>query len=273
MPTYLQTSGAISLNDINGVFGDGTDLNAYRGQAWYKANGTSGSFSSSNINFNEFYGTGPDAPYSLAYVTATSWDSNNLASYTFSGTSFGTASGSRLVVVAIIAKNTSTSSTAVALSSATIGGVSASINVQETSTGTQQPNVYIASAAVSGGTSSGSVVVNLSKTAGGCSIIVYNVPGATSSYATSSVENTSITTQSTSVGLVSSTAPLIAVAACTENSTTITFSSGLSGVDYQEGTTQNISYGGKGALASSGSVTVTYSKTASRGVLALASYS
>lgn len=271
MPTYLQTSGAISLNDIDGVFGYGTDLNSYRGQAWYTASGTSGTFSSSNIDFAEFYGTGPTAPYSLSYVTASAFDSNNITSYSFS-TSFGTASGSRLVVVAVVTKNTSTSSTAVSLSSATIGGVSASLNVQELSTGTQQPNVHIISAAVPGGTSSGTVVLNMSKTAGGCGIMVYNLPGATSVYATSSVENTTVTSQSTSVGLISSSAPLIAVASCRNGSSGLTFSGGLSGTDYT-GVASDNDYGVKGALASSGSVTVSYTRTVDRTVLALASYS
>ena len=271
MPTYLQTSGPISLDDIDSVFGYGTDLNSYRGQAWYKENGSSGTFSNSNLDFAEFYGTGLSAPYSVSYVTASSWDSGNLTSYSFS-TSFGSASGSRLVVIAITTKNTSTSSTAVALSSATIGGVGASINIQETSTGTQQPNVYIISAAVPGGTTSGSVVLNMSKTAGGCGIIVYNLPGATSAYNASSVENTSISSQSTSVSLVSSSAPLIAVASTTNNGVSLTFSGGLSGYDYRDISTDN-PYGAKGALASSGSITATYGSTVSRGVLAVVSYS
>lgn len=57
--TFLQTSGAISMSQINAVWGLGNSLSAYRGKTWYKANGTSGTFPSTNLSFNNFYGTGP----------------------------------------------------------------------------------------------------------------------------------------------------------------------------------------------------------------------
>lgn len=51
----LQSSGAISMSQINAEFGRGNNLNAYRGTAWYTDAGGSGTFSSGAISFSEFY--------------------------------------------------------------------------------------------------------------------------------------------------------------------------------------------------------------------------
>ena len=69
---YLQSSGAISMSDINGVFGRGNNLNAYRGTTWYTAAGGSGTFSSGAISFSDFYSKGPSAAFtpSLAGLAA-----------------------------------------------------------------------------------------------------------------------------------------------------------------------------------------------------------
>lgn len=47
----------ISLGDINTEFGLGTNLNAYRGGLWGKADNTSGVFPSGTINISDFYST------------------------------------------------------------------------------------------------------------------------------------------------------------------------------------------------------------------------
>jgi hypothetical protein len=67
MATYLPSSGAISLNDINNVFGRGRNLNAYRGTTYYTASGGPFTFSSGAISMNSFYGTGPSANFTLAF--------------------------------------------------------------------------------------------------------------------------------------------------------------------------------------------------------------
>lgn len=56
---YLPASGDLSMSAINTVFSRGTDLNSYRGTAWYTAAGGSGTFSSGTISFNDFYSKGP----------------------------------------------------------------------------------------------------------------------------------------------------------------------------------------------------------------------
>jgi hypothetical protein len=59
----LPSSGPLSLNQINNEFGRGRNLNAYRGTQWFTDGGSSGTFTSSNLGFDQFYGKRPDAPY------------------------------------------------------------------------------------------------------------------------------------------------------------------------------------------------------------------
>jgi hypothetical protein len=59
----LPSSGALSLNQINNEFGLGRNLNAYRGVTWYTDAGASGTFTSSNLGFNQFYDKRPTAPW------------------------------------------------------------------------------------------------------------------------------------------------------------------------------------------------------------------
>lgn len=63
---FLQTSGPISVGDIDiAWFGVLVlkNLNSYRGATWYKANGTTGTFSTGAISLSDFYGTGPRPAY------------------------------------------------------------------------------------------------------------------------------------------------------------------------------------------------------------------
>lgn len=59
----IKPSGySLSLNEINAEFGNGTNLNAYRGTTWFTANSSSGTFPSSNISINDFYSKRPYQP-------------------------------------------------------------------------------------------------------------------------------------------------------------------------------------------------------------------
>jgi hypothetical protein len=53
--TLPSSSSAISMQQINTEFGRGNDLNSYRGTTWSKDDGTSGTFSSSAISFDDFH--------------------------------------------------------------------------------------------------------------------------------------------------------------------------------------------------------------------------
>jgi hypothetical protein len=78
MATFLQSSGAISISDINSVFGRGNNLNAYRGTTYYTVagGGTASSFSGGAISMNSFYGTGP-SPNRVAISYTYSYDVAN----------------------------------------------------------------------------------------------------------------------------------------------------------------------------------------------------
>lgn len=275
MPTYLQTSGPISLDDIDAVFGYGTDLNSYRGQTWNKENGTSGTFSTSNLDFAEFYGTGLQPPYSVQYYdTPSGWDSNNLTTYTIPA-SWGTATSTRRVVVTVVAKQTSTGSASVFLNSATIGGVSATIDAQQTTTGTQYPYVAIISAIVSTSSANGNVVLTFNKTAGGVGISVYNVLGlSVGPYLGTGVQNTNVSSLTTNAGTFGDgiQKPTIAIAGTENNNATVSYSGAMSGYDYRFTGLGENAYGVKGAVGTTNSVTASYGSTVTVAVLACAIY-
>ena len=63
----LQSSGAISISQINAEFGRGNNLNAYRGTTWYTDAGGSGTFSSGAISMNAFYGKRATPAFTVAY--------------------------------------------------------------------------------------------------------------------------------------------------------------------------------------------------------------
>jgi len=63
----LQSSGAISISQINAEFGRGNNLNAYRGTTWYTDAGGSGTFSSGAISMSEFYGKRATPAFTVGY--------------------------------------------------------------------------------------------------------------------------------------------------------------------------------------------------------------
>jgi hypothetical protein len=83
MATFLQTGGAISMSQINGLFGRGNNLGAYRGTTYYTASGGPFTFPSGAISYSNFYGTGPSAS-GFATVSLATIPSNSYAFYTSS---------------------------------------------------------------------------------------------------------------------------------------------------------------------------------------------
>jgi len=73
----LPASGALSMSAINAEFGRGNNLNAYRGTVWYTDAGASGTFTSANLGFNQFYGKRPTSP-TFSFTISSSQTNANL---------------------------------------------------------------------------------------------------------------------------------------------------------------------------------------------------
>lgn len=109
--------------------------------------------------------------------TAQTSSGTNASSYTFSSTAIGTASSDRLIAVTFMAV-ANVPEAVLTLSSATIGGTTANIEIQQTSdSGSNDAVVGIITAAVPSGTTA-SIVLNFSASCFRAGIIVYSVTGA-----------------------------------------------------------------------------------------------
>lgn len=185
------------------------------------------------------------------------------SSYTFSGLSIGPTGSNRLVVVAVGWTN----STGIArtVSSATIGGVSATIQCQINDAASTAPGVAVLSAFVPTGTTA-TVVVNFSGNNRNCIVATYSAYNVASGTATDT--DTSIsgviagTSGSTSVTSTVSTDGFIVASglASSFDTTTITFSAGVSeDFELAQGTIR--ANAGSASGQTSGNKTVTVSGT------------
>jgi hypothetical protein len=110
-------------------------------------------------------------------------DDTNLTTYTFSSQSIGSASADRIVVVGIASRNTSASTV---INSVTIGGNTASIDVQDSNSTSNYNICGIASLLVTSGTTA-DIVVTFSGAQLRAGIAIYTVTGANETpYATNS---------------------------------------------------------------------------------------
>ena len=105
----------------------------------------------------------------------TAINASDFTTYTFTAQPLGSASSSRRIVVAVAGRHFST---AISVSSVTIGGVSAAIDV---ATGSALNTVAIASLAVPTGTT-GDVVITFSSGSQRCGIAMWTVDGAASTF-------------------------------------------------------------------------------------------
>ncbi len=130
----------------------------------------------------------------LTYLQETN-DASNLTTYTFAAQNLGTASADRYIRVAIKAR--SSDGGARTLSSVTIGGVGATINVQAHTSG---DSTAIAGASIPTG-ATGDIVVTWSGGMGDCNIGVWASTGDVSATATDSGSSTA-TPQTYSIDVV-----------------------------------------------------------------------
>lgn len=64
MTIKTSSSGSLSLAEIDAEFGLGQSLSSYRGVTWYTNAGATGTFSSTNLRFSDFYSKRKNAPTS-----------------------------------------------------------------------------------------------------------------------------------------------------------------------------------------------------------------
>lgn len=158
MATYLPSSGAISINDINTLFGRGNNLNAYRGTQYYTSSAGPFTFSAGAIDMNSFHGTGPTAnTFSFSIAGG---QNVNLRS---SAVSAGWNQASPLVcTISANIGSTSTGSPALTIAGSFPGGLSVTIN----------SGVYVVGAGGAGGAGSTSTAPGISGGAGGLALSV-----------------------------------------------------------------------------------------------------
>jgi len=72
----LPSSGPLSMSAINTEFGRGLNLNAYRGTSWFTAAGGSGTFTSTNLGFDQFYGKQLASPTFSFAISASQANAN-----------------------------------------------------------------------------------------------------------------------------------------------------------------------------------------------------
>lgn len=257
----LQASGTIDASDINTELGRSSD-------APFRLGGSSeralASVSSGAISLSDFYSKTTAAAEEVTFL-GSSITYSGTSSLTFSSVPFGTAGASRRIIVCVYGK---AGATGLALSSVTIGGVAATIHVNNAvDDGVSMSLVAaIVSASVTSGTS-GSVVPTFNKTVNDAGIGTFTAPtGATIS--------DTVTGQDSGVGALSAGGTITRVSggtliACVSGSvgaasTPLSFSNvsevydrrGLGEADFS---TRGRMAGGLGTNTASGNVSVSVS--------------
>ena len=189
-------------------------------------------------------------------------DTVGASTYTFSAATIGTAVAGRVVIVGVTWFN----DTARTLSSATIGGVSASILVQTGANGTIAVGSAIIAAVVPTGTTA-DVVVNMSGSTGGCAAGVWTASGLQSAAAFATGSNTTLA----ALGVSTSPAGFLIAVAANDNTRTFTWTGATENYDSNYDGTAVAS--GASIAAVGGTVTVTPTASgAATGCLVAASF-
>jgi hypothetical protein len=191
-------------------------------------------------------------PISVDYQTVVD-DSADRTTYTFSNVSIG---GAGLIVVA-----SHTEGAGVPLVSMTIGGVSATIDVQVSSATGTRTNTAICSAVITSG-STATIVVNYTGVVARCGIAVYRVQNYTSVTPVTTASNSANSGTGLSATLNSlSVNDAVIAAYTTGDNNAITWTNITERYDQSVGGEQSRESGGNATVGSSGNYTVTTSNT------------
>lgn len=127
MATYLPGSGAISINDINTLFGRGNNLNAYRGTTYYTSSAGPFTFSSGAIAMSDFYNSGPSAS-TFSFTISSNTTNANLRSLAISAGWSGSGQLFCTIGSGVYVYSTSTGTPALTISGSFPNGVSLTNN-------------------------------------------------------------------------------------------------------------------------------------------------
>ena len=161
----LQSTGAISLSDIQTEFGGANpiSLEEYYRQGIYTTSNNTGVPTSGLIEMSSFYGTSL-LPMSATYLTSFTSGSNSSA-YTISNVNLGSADATREIFVAV-SSGYSAATSGTPIAGATIAGITATVR--------NSSRFGLVSATVPTGTV-GDVFIDFSGTSEGVSLAVFRV--------------------------------------------------------------------------------------------------
>ena len=130
----LQSSGILYMSQINGEFGRGNDLNAYRGTYFYYTDGNIGYFPSGQIAFSDFYSKSLVQPLPADVNTANAVVGGTTTVWIAGSQYLGIPHPRRVVVVACATGDTTGSP----ISSVQIGGVTANVGARTNASGSMR---------------------------------------------------------------------------------------------------------------------------------------
>ena len=130
----LQSSGILYMSQINGEFGRGNDLNAYRGTYFYYTDGNIGYFPSGQIAFSDFYSKSLVQPLPADVNTANAVVGGTTTVWIAGSQYLGIPHPRRVIVVACATGDTTGSP----ISSVQIGGVTANVGARTNASGSMR---------------------------------------------------------------------------------------------------------------------------------------
>lgn len=118
----LPSSGALTMSAINAEFGRGNNLNAYRGTTWYTDAGASGTFTSTNLGFDQFYSKRATSP-TFSFTIGSNQTNANLRSLAVSAGWNQSSNVVATIASGVIISSNSTGTPALTINGSFPGGV------------------------------------------------------------------------------------------------------------------------------------------------------
>lgn len=118
----LPSSGALTMSAINAEFGLGNNLGAYRGVTWYTDAGASGTFTSTNLGFDQFYSKRATSP-TFSFTIGSNQTNANLRDLAVAAGWNGTSAVVATISGGVVISSNSTGIPALTINGSFPGGV------------------------------------------------------------------------------------------------------------------------------------------------------